>query len=63
MSWEALGEKKVEHLGGIEPEPYFSADQIAAAREAVAAAQAAAPERETSAHREPGPAREKKRRS
>ena len=36
MSWDKLSEKKIEHIGGVEDEPYFSEAQIAAARQLVA---------------------------
>jgi hypothetical protein len=61
MSWEALTDKRIEHLGGIEPEPYFSTEQLAAAREAVAAARLAASEREAAGTSQPGPARARER--
>jgi hypothetical protein len=65
MSWDELSEKKIEHLGGIEAEPYFSAEQIAGAREAVAAARAAVSDGETKtkAATETAPGRERNRRS
>jgi hypothetical protein len=61
MSWEALAEKKIEHLGGIDPEPYFSPEQLAAAREAVTTARLAALERTGAAGSEPGPTRARER--
>ena len=45
MTWEQLSQKTIERLGGVEPDPYFSAEQIAAARDLVAAAQSAGLER------------------
>jgi hypothetical protein len=36
MSWDKLSEKKIEHVGGVDDEPYFSEAQIAAARQLVA---------------------------
>ena len=63
MSWQELAEKKIDHLGGVDPEPYFSETQLAAAREIAAAAKAAASEQQSSAESGPAPVRERKRRS
>jgi hypothetical protein len=46
MSWEELAAKAIDHLGGIDPEPYFSGAQIAAARELLLEAQSQARQRE-----------------
>ena len=47
MSWEELSAKAIDHLGGVDPEPYFSGAQIAAAREMLVEAQSRARQRET----------------
>jgi hypothetical protein len=49
MSWDELSAKAIEHLGGADPEPYFTGEQIAAARELLAQAQSRASEREGAA--------------
>lgn len=46
MSWETLSAKVIEHLGGVDDEPYFSPVQIAAAQEIASAARAKALERQ-----------------
>jgi hypothetical protein len=61
MSWKSLAEKRIEELGGINPQPYFSTEELAAAREAVAAARLAAVERKGAAASEPGPTRARER--
>lgn len=38
MSWEELAAKKIKHVGGAPPEPYFSAAQMAAAQQLIAQA-------------------------
>jgi hypothetical protein len=47
MTWDELAAKAIDHLGGVDPEPYFSGAQIAAAREMLAGAQSRARQRET----------------
>ena len=46
MSWDKLAAKEIEHLGGVENEPYFSQAQLNAARQLVGQAQSQARERE-----------------
>jgi hypothetical protein len=40
MSWEELAAKKIRHVGGVPPEPYFTGAQLASARQLVVQAQA-----------------------
>ncbi|MSR58348.1 MAG: hypothetical protein EXS05_11840 [Planctomycetaceae bacterium] len=47
MSWDQLAAKKIRHVGGVPPEPYFQHNQLAAARQLVSRAQERAKERET----------------
>jgi hypothetical protein len=47
MTWEELSAKAIDHLGGVDPEPYISGAQIAAARELLVEAQSRARQRET----------------
>ena len=44
MSWEELAAKKIRHVGGVPPEPYFSSAQLASARQIFVQAQAKARE-------------------
>ena len=46
MSWEKLADKKIERVGGAEDDPYFSQDDMMAARQIVAQAQSQAKKRE-----------------
>ncbi len=58
MSWEKLSAKAIEHLGGVDPEPYFSEAQIADARQFVAAAQSRAKQRAVRDRQQSSPRRE-----
>lgn len=53
MSWEQLAAKKIRHVGGVPPEPYFQSNQLAAARQLVARAQERVKERDTQESGEP----------
>jgi hypothetical protein len=46
MSWEKLADKKIERVGGAEDDPYFSQDDMMAARQIVAQAQSQAKKRD-----------------
>jgi hypothetical protein len=46
MSWEKLQEKKIERVGGVEDDPYFSEAELNAARQIVARAQGQARKRD-----------------
>jgi hypothetical protein len=46
MSWETLAAKKIDHVGGLPPEAYFTTAQLSAAQAIVGQAQGKARERE-----------------
>lgn len=46
MSWDKLADKKIERVGGAEDDPYFSQDDLMAARQIVSQAQGKARKRE-----------------
>ena len=47
MSWQELANKKIKHLGGLPPEPYFQQAQIIKAQQLVAVAQGVVRQRQT----------------
>lgn len=47
MSWQELAAKKIRHVGGVPPEPYFRPQQLAKAQELVTIAQGVARQQET----------------
>ena len=47
MSWQELANKKIRHLGGVPPEPYFQQAQLMRAQELVAVAQGTVRQRQS----------------
>jgi hypothetical protein len=62
MSWEQLAAKKIEHVGGVPPEPYFTSSQMSSAQGLVAQAQGRVREREREGNEPASPAKSGNRR-